>query len=223
MDKFNRRPSARGQARRLLVALLAFLLCGGAFAALFAFGNQAAPWVLGVYAFGLTLGALSQWQALRRNHRLWVSGLKFQSHQGPGFSTLEAAAIGELLTQMGPAGSALRRHFAACEVVARYNSGTGGVTTFQSRSPQPAPDHVVGSVFWFAVQGISSIVGCKFWADDEGLLTTLEFFTGGEDTSYLDWSALTFDVAPEGATRPAVPMMRPVISEPRWVYYRPEI
>lgn len=223
MDKFNRRPSSRARKRQLLVVLLAFGLCAGCFAAMIAFGNAGGLWVLGVYVCGFVILGVSQWKAVMRNHRLWLTGLKTQTHQGPGFSTLEIAAISDLFARAGPDDRDLRRHFNTSEVVARYNSGAGSVTTFRSDSPRATSGLAQEAPSWFRVEGLASVVGCCFWADSDGLLTTIEFFTGGEDTSALDWTAVTFDYADDEMARPSVPQTSPVATEPRWIRYRPEI
>ncbi|MNS98888.1 hypothetical protein D3C72_1332690 [compost metagenome] len=223
MDKFNRRPNSRTRKRQVLLVLLAFGLCAGCFGALIAFGNTGGLWVLGIYACGLVILGISQWRAVARNHRLWLAGLNTQSHQGPGFSTLETAAISHLFAKAGSNERGLRQHFSASEVIARYNSGVGSVTTFRSDRPCPVSAPVLDVTSWFQVEGLASVVGCRFWADDDGLLTTLEFFTGGEDTSWLEWATVSFDYAAEDAPRPNAPQTRPVASEPRWVHYRPEI
>lgn len=223
MDKFDRGPSARARKRQALAALLAFGLCAGCFAVMIAFGNTGGLWVLGIYIGGLVMLGVSQWRAMTRNHRLWLSGLNAQSQQGPGFSTLEIAAISDLFARAGPDEGNLRHHFSTSEVVARYNSGAGSVTTFRSDSPRATPDLAQETPSWFRVEGVVSVVGCRFWADSDGLLTTIEFFTGGEDTSALDWTAVTFDYAAEDEMgRPAIPEIQPVASEPRWIRYRPE-
>ena len=223
MDKFDRRPNSRARKRQILAALLAFGLCAGCFAVMIAFGNAGGLWVLGVYIGGLVMLGVSQWKAVTRNHRLWLAGLNAQSQQGPGFSTLELAAISDLFARAGPDERNLRQHFNTSEVVARYNSGAGSVTTFRSDSPRATPDLAQEAPSWFRVEGLTSVVGCRFWADSDGLLTIIEFFTGGDDTSALDWTAVTFDHADDEMARPSVPQAPPVASEPRWIRYRPEI
>lgn len=217
-----RRASRKGKARSVVLFLLAFGLCAGCFAAMFLFGNAGALWVLGVYAFGLTLWILNQWKNAEGNHRLWLSGLRGQSEQGPGFSALEAEAINELLLQMGTEGQGLRRHLAASEVVARYNSGAGCVTTFRSPAPHEAIGDLGKYVTWFELADLHCAVGARLWSDDDGLVTTLEFFTGGEDTRRLNWIEVAFRSAGPERERPSIPQMRPIQVEPRWVRYRPD-
>jgi len=222
MNKFNRRVSRKAQMRKILLVLLAFTLCAGCFLALFIFGNAGALWVIGIYVFGVTLWVLTQWKDLAVNYRLWLSGLKVQSHQGPGFSALEVEAIAEFLAHIGPDAQALSRHFAGAEVLARYNSGTGSVTSFRSTMPHGATADLAGCVSWFVVDGVDGVVGGRFWKDQDGVITTLEFFTGGRDTSHLDWTAVSFEPAIVGRARPLIPSTPPIGLEPRWVRYRPE-
>ena len=222
MDKFNRRVSRKAQTRKMLLGLLAFALCAGCFLALFIFGNVGALWVIGIYVFGVTLWVLTQWKDLAGNHRLWLSGLKVQSNQGPGFSAFEVEAIAKLLAQMGPDARVLSKHFAGAEVFARYNSGTGSVTSFRSATPQGVTVDVAECVSWFVVDGVDGVVGGRVWADQDGVIATLEFFTGGRDTSHLDWTDVAFEPAEIGSARPSIPSTPPIGLEPRWIQYRPE-
>lgn len=187
-----------------------------------AFGNASIPWFLGFYVFCWTLALLARSQGLIRNYRLWRSGLTFQDDQGPGFSTLEVAAIHELLVNAGPEAMTLRRHFEGAEVVARYNSGRGGVTTFRSQYPRSVTEDVTDHISWFSVSDLG-VVGSKFWADQTGVVLMLEMFTGGRDTAHVDWTKVSFVAASEEQPRPRIPSMAPVISEPHWVRWRPEI
>lgn len=202
--------------------MAAFGLCAGCFLALSLFGNAAAPWVIGVLVCGVTLFSLIRLGAVVTNIRLWLSGMAVQSEPGPGFSALEVAAIQDLLAQAGPEAQALGRHFAGAEVVERYNSGTGNVTTIRSATPHPVLSDAVAGLAWFHVDGVSGIVGARFWVDQKGLVTLLEFFTGGEGTARLDWTRARFEPASGGAPRPTPPSMPPIVSEPRWIRYRPE-
>lgn len=222
MDRFGRRSRGKGKARSALVFLLAFGLCAGCFLALFIFGNAGALWVLGIYAFGLTLWILVQGKDAEGNNRLWLSSLKVQSPQGPGFSALEVEAINAFLAQIGPEMQDLRSHFAGSEVVSRYNSGAGGVTRFHSATPRRFVGDLERSVSWFEVEGIRSVVGARFWADDDGMVTLLEFFVGGENTARVVWTEAPFRPAGPERERPSIPQIRPIESEPRWVRYRPD-
>lgn len=222
MDKFNRRVSRKAQARKILFILLALSLCAACFLALFIFGNAGAMWVIGILAFGLTLATLTQWKDLSRNYRLWLSGLRIQSPQGPGFSSLEVEAIRNLLGQVGAEAEALNRHFAGAEVFARYNSGAGSVTSFRSATPSKVSADIAPCVAWFAVDGVDGPVGSRLWADQDGVITSLEFFTGGRDTSHLDWTSVSFGPPPAGCERPPVPSTPPIGLEPKWIRYRPD-
>lgn len=219
---FGRRSNRKGKARSVVLFLLAFGLCAGCFLAMFIFGNAGALWVLGVYAFVLTLWILIQWKNVEGNNRLWLSSLKVQSPQGPGFSALEVEAVNEFLAQMGADAQDLRRHFAGSEVVARYNSGAGGVTRFHSATPHRFIGDLERSVSWFELEGIRSVVGARFWTDDNGMVTMLEFFVGGEDTSRVAWTETPFRTAGPERERPSIPQTPPIESEPRWVRYRPD-
>ena len=223
MDKFARRPDARANRRKLFYFLLAFSLPAGCFFALFAFGNAGALWVLGIYAFALTLAVLARMASVRRNHRLWLKGRKIQSEPGPGFSALEAAAISQLLEQARTQQAELQKHLQTSEVVSRYNSGTGSVTLIRSSNPRSVSSAALEPIAWFAVTGLETIVGCRFWPDEQGLLSTMEFFTGGENTAFVDWTRVAFDDAPTGAPRPPVPTTAPVATEPRWIHYRSDV
>lgn len=221
MDKFGGRRDKKTDSRKVLLVLAAFLLCAGCFATLIAFGNGGAKWVVGVYVFGLTMAALTGWKSLKRNYRLWAAGLKTQSYQGPGFSPLEVAAISEVASDLSRS-SGLANQFKSAEVIARYNSGAGGLTTFRSLASETVAASILDHISWFWVEELQAVVGCRFWADSSGSVTMLEAFTGGENTAHLDWTRVTFRSAPEGAARPRVPSLAPVISEPRWIYYRPD-
>ena len=222
MDKFDRRPSPAARRRKLLYFFLAFALVGGWFAALFAFGNAGAIWLIAIYVFGLTLAALARGADFWRNYRLWLGTLRLQSAQGPGFSALETAAITRLVEQAGDQGPALLAHLKYAEVVARYNSGAGSVTSLKHPNAPLGKDLTSDAVAWFSVQGIDGLVGARLWTDDTGSVACLEFFTGGENTTRLEWATLAFDEAWPTATRPAVPTVRPMVTEPRSVRYRPE-
>src|SRR5690606_35853076 len=163
-------------------------LPAGCFLALFAFGNAGAFWVLGIYAFALTLAVLARMSGVRRNHRLWLAGLKVQSDPGTGFSALEVAAIRQVLEQARNEQAELQKHLTASEVVSRYNSGAGSVTLIRSSNPRSVSSAVLEPTAWFAMKGLETVVGCRFWADDQGMLSTIEFFTGGENTALVDWS-----------------------------------
>lgn len=186
-----------------------------------AFGNASIPWFLGLYVFFWTLALLAWRQGLIRNYRLWRTGLIFQDDQGPGFSTLEVAAINELLANSGSEAMALRRHFEGAEVVARYNSGLGGVTTIRSQYPRSVMDDVTNHVSWFSVSDLG-VVGSRFWTDQTGVVVMLEVFTGGRDTAHVDWTKVSFVAASEDLPRPRIPSIAPVITEPHWVRWRPE-
>lgn len=220
MDKFNRRPSKKARVRKAIYFIAAFLLAAGCFAIMIVFKNASLPWFLGLYVFSWTLAFLAWRQGILRNQRLWLSGLKFQDVQGPGFSTLEVAAINDLLISAGPDTEALRRHFNSAEVVARYNSGVGGVTTFRSQYPRSAVNNVTDHVSWFLVDDLGAVVGAQFWADQTGVIVMLEVFTGGLDTRAFDWTRVTFTAAPDELPRPAIPSTAPVITEPHWVHWR---
>ncbi|WP_426025020.1 hypothetical protein [Brevundimonas sp. TSRC1-1] len=221
MDKFNRRPSRKARARKAIFFVAAFMLAAGCFAVLIVFKNASIPWFLGLYVFSWTLAFLAWRQGVIRNYRLWFSGLKFQDVQGPGFSTLEVAAINELLAVAGPDAGLLRRHFEDAEVVARYNSGVGGVTTFRSQHPRSPVSDITNHVSWFLVDDLRAVVGAQFWADETGVLVMLEVFTGGLDTRAFDWTKVSFATAPEELPKPSIPSMPPLITEPHWVYWRP--
>jgi hypothetical protein len=222
LDKFNRRPTKKAQAQKAVFFVICFSLAAGGFAALIAFGNASIPWFLGIYAVFWVLAFLAWSKGLIRNYHLWRSGLILQDNQGPGFSTLEVAAINELLVKSGPEAMALRRHFEGAEVVARYNSGLGGVTTFQSEYPRSVTEDVTNHISWFSVNDLG-VVGTKFWADQTGLIVMLEFFTGGRNTAHFDWTKVLFVAASEDLPRPRIPSMAPVITEPHWVRWQPEI
>lgn len=220
MDKFNRRPSKKARVRKAIYFIAAFLLAAGCFAIMIVFKNASLPWFLGLYVFSWTLAFLAWRQGILRNQRLWLSGLKFQDVQGPGFSTLEVAAINDLLISAGSDTEALRRHFNSAEVVARYNSGVGGVTTFRRQYPRSAVNNVADHVSWFLVDDLGAVVGAQFWADQTGVIVMLEVFTGGLDTRAFDWTRVTFTAAPDELPRPAIPSTVPVITEPHWVHWR---
>ena len=206
--------------QKAIFFVAAFMFAAGCFAVLIVFKNASLPWFLGLYVFVWTLAFLAWRQGIIRNYRLWFSGLKFQDEQGPGFSTLEVAAINELLAAAGPDAGALHRHFEGAEVVARYNSGVGGVTTFRSQFPRSVARDVTDHVSWFLVDDLGAVVGARFWADQTAAITMLEVFTGGLDTRAFDWTKVSFAAAPDELPRPAIPSMEPVITEPHWVHWR---
>ncbi len=199
----------------------AFCLAGGCFLALFAFGKAGARWVLGIYVFGLTLACLSGVAAVARHHRLWLAGLKTQPDQGPGFSALELAAINEIANRAGPDGPALHTHLAGSEVAARYNSGAGCVTSVAGVGETPAPLAALHARAWLQVDGLGP-VGCQLWADPDGRIDLLEIFTGGVDTAHTDWATATFEMIEDPEPQHPVPTTRPIVTEPRWIRYRPE-
>lgn len=149
--------------------------------------------------------------------------MTIQSEPGPGFSALEAAAISQLLDQAGTEQAELQKHLQASEVVSRYNSGAGSVTLIRSSNSRAASSAALEPIAWFTVKGLETVVGCRFWPDDQGLLSTMEFFTGGENTALVDWTRVTFEDAPTGNPRPPVPTTAPVATEPRWIHYRSEV
>lgn len=222
MDKFNRRPSARERRQKWVLYLLAFLVPALGFFVLFAFQNGGAPWVIGLVVVGSVLGAWARRGELMRHYRMWVAGLPVLSDQGPGFSPLEAAAISNLLAQPGTEAAAFRAYLAGSQVIARYHSGLGAVTTLSSDRPRPVAKDFLDPVFFFKVDGLQTVVGCQFWNGADDATLVMEFFTGGENTSKLDWTRVSFSDAPPDAPRPAVPMTPPTATEPQWVRFRLE-
>jgi hypothetical protein len=189
---------------------------------LFAFKNEGARWVIGVVLVGAGLGHWARRGEFLRRARAWFDGLPVLSQQGPGFSTLEAAAISHLLAQSETETVAFRAYLARSEVIARYHSGLGAVTMFSSDRPRPPTTGFLDAVFFFQVEGLQSVVGCQFWNGEDDISMIVEFFAGGENTSKLDWTRVSFSDAPPDAPRPAVPMTPPTALEPRWVRFRPE-
>jgi|GEM_PF-2639161 len=222
MDKFNRRPSARERRQKWVLYLLAFLVPALGFFVLFAFKNDGAPWVIGLVLVGAALAGWARRGELMRHNRMWVAGLPVLSPQGPGFSPLETAAISNLLAQSGTEAAAFRAYLAGSEVIARYHSGHGAVTTLSSDRPRPFAKDFLDPVFFFKVDELRSVVGCQFWSGDDDATLVVEFFTGGENTSKLDWTRVSFSEAPPDAQRPAVPMTPPIVFEPQWVHFRLE-
>lgn len=219
MDKFGRRPKAKDRRRKLLLYGVAFLVPAACFAVLFGFGNAGAPWVIGFYLACLTVGIVGGVIAARRRLRLWLIGFGVQPEPREGFTTLEVAAINDLIEHSGPEGGALRSHFRLSEAVLRYNSGTGCVTTVRSDRPQPVSDAVLKHVSWYRLNGLPGKVGCKFWASD-GVIDLMEIFCGGEDTRLIDWTRVTFIPDVDGPGAPRIPESRPIVTEPHLVRFR---
>ena len=222
MDKFSRRPNRKARVQNTVLALSAFTFAGGCFGVLIAFGNAAIPWFFGLYAFCWTLGFLFWQQRFVRNYFRWRSRTRLQSQQGPGFSTLELAAIEQFLDRAGPQEAAARRHFEQAEVVSRYNSGAGGVTAIRSSQPWPWTKPATDNVSWFHIDQLNAVVGCQFWPGPAERLSILEIFAGDTNTAQLDWMTVTFRGADDGLPHPPAPTFAPIISEPRWVTWRPE-
>lgn len=205
-----------------MIALSAFTFAGGCFGVLIAFGNAAIPWFVGLYAFCWTLGFLFWQQRFIRNYFRWRSGSRLQSQQGPGFSTLELAAIEQLIDRAGAKTDNARRYFEFAEVFSRYNSGSGGVTAIASVHPWPWVEALAEDVSWFHIDELNAVVGCKFWPGSAEGLSTLEIFAGAARTAQLDWTTVSFQAPKDALPYPPVPTFAPIITEPRWVTWRPE-
>ena len=46
--------------------------------------------------------------------------------------------------------------------------------------------------------------------------------TGGVDTAHTDWATATFEMIEDPEPQHPVPTTRPIVTEPRWIRYRPE-
>ena len=213
MDKFNRRPNARQTRQKVLLAVFAFCIPAIWFGSLFAFGNDAAPWAILGYVILFGGFAVANGLAYMRRLKLWRATLKsMPEDQGPGYSSLEQAALQRLLNgavwELGGA-----------EVRERYNSGRGCVVTLggpQVRLPAEAFQRLAA----FRIEGIEAPVGACLWPDEDGRAAMLEFFTAS-DTAAFDWFRPAFE--PTGDSAGLVrPPMAPVVSEASWKRFRYE-
>lgn len=219
MDKFSRRPKATDRRRKLVLYAVAFIIPAACFAVLFGFQNAGASWLIGLYVACLPVVVVGGVLATRRRLRLWLTGFSLQPEPRAGFTTLEVAAINDLIDHSGAEGAALRSHFGVSEVVLRYNSGTGCITTVRSEQPRPVSDAVLKHVSWYRLNGLPGKVGCKFWASD-GVIDLMEIFCGGEDTRLIDWTRVTFTPEADGSGAPGIPESRPIVTEPHLVRFR---
>ena len=196
--------------RTLIFALLVFLAVALWFAALFAFGNAGALWLLAIYS-GFVLYA--GWLRFREEfglRRLEWDALPLQAMaQGPGFTSLELEAIRQFTERSSSSAKLIDHHFRNAEVRLRLNTGMGCVVAIETTAAWPLDQDVLAITPWFEVDGLKSPVGCRFWPTD-GIIDLMEFFCGGEGTRDLDWTSAAFSVLDTGP-RQTVPKSRPVL------------
>ncbi len=215
MDKFNRKPSRAKRLRRLAFAAGAFAIPAAAFALLFLYGSRL-NFIVGLKGLGavyLAAALVSVVVVIRQAlvlYRQWLDKLGFQPIQGPGFTPLELAALGELTTETHGAATMLRRFLSDAEVVSRFNNGAGCITQIRSALLLP---HAPNALVCFHVGGLPGPIGCRLWPAADGAIALVEFFTDGVDTRRFDWATADFEIVPvPPGLRP--PQMRPISIRP---------
>jgi len=221
MDKFDRRPSRAKRGKRFLLATVAFIIPATAFALLFLFGSRIDPatFLKGTGLAYLAIILISLALGLRHGFRLyrqWIEKLGFQPVQGQGFTPLELAVFEELEKALPENAAATRRFLSKAEVVSRFNSGAGCLTSVHSNHPEPIAD-VSKIILFFRLGKLAGPAGCRVWTDDAGVIDIVEFFTGEVDTRSFDWATAAFEmIAPP--THPRPPAIRPISTKPHPSY-----
>lgn len=212
MDKFNRRPKQAERRRRMVIAIAAFFIPASAFALLFIFG-PGLDVIAGLKGLGMLyvaavlisvfLGILKGFQLYQQ----WVDKLGVQPIQGPGFTPLELAALGELAKSLSEAVPTFPIFLSKAQVISRFNNGAGCVTQIHADASIPL-HRASQTVFYFWLGELEGPAGCQFWIDEGDGIAVLEFFTGEIDTRRFDWATADFEVIPPPQT------LRPPLSAP---------
>lgn len=215
MDKFATRRKAGEQRRVFLLGGGFFFIVTTSFVVMFAFGNAAVVWLLGVYVFGMTLAVLAGIKNAGHEYAVWLRSLNVQPRQADGFSALEVAAIHEILVDArNDEAGAWHLYLQYAEVVERYNSGSGCIVSIRSHHLAPMTDVIRGRQVWFAVSQTKVVTGAHIWPEDENGILMLEFFTGGQDTRHWLWTDEIFSPVTDNIEYPFVPLQKPIINAP---------